>query len=123
MVCSLLSINRFILGNFNRKLVKLVEQFGLRKWSYIAQMLPGRVGKQCRERWHNHLRPNIKVHLFLQFNVFHFEHICRFVVAGTKPILICSEVKVEYSYQVILVFSALQCLAFFLNNYWPSMKI
>ncbi|KAL6636754.1 hypothetical protein ACP70R_024326 [Stipagrostis hirtigluma subsp. patula] len=44
----------------DRKLVKLVEQFGLRKWSYIAQMLPGRVGKQCRERWHNHLRPNIK---------------------------------------------------------------
>ncbi|KAF8644701.1 hypothetical protein HU200_066367 [Digitaria exilis] len=44
----------------DRKLVKLVEQFGLRKWSYIAKMLPGRVGKQCRERWHNHLRPNIK---------------------------------------------------------------
>ncbi|KAJ1269203.1 hypothetical protein BS78_07G192700 [Paspalum vaginatum] len=44
----------------DRKLVKLVEQFGLRKWSYIAQMLQGRVGKQCRERWHNHLRPNIK---------------------------------------------------------------
>ncbi|XP_004986186.3 transcription factor MYB115 [Setaria italica] len=44
----------------DRELVKLVEQFGLRKWSYIAQMLPGRVGKQCRERWHNHLRPNIK---------------------------------------------------------------
>lgn len=44
----------------DRKLVKLVEQFGLRKWSYIAQLLPARVGKQCRERWHNHLRPNIK---------------------------------------------------------------
>ncbi|KAK3130920.1 hypothetical protein QOZ80_6BG0499670 [Eleusine coracana subsp. coracana] len=44
----------------DRKLVKLVEQFGLRKWSCIAQILPGRVGKQCRERWHNHLRPNIK---------------------------------------------------------------
>ncbi|BAH93343.1 Os06g0162700, partial [Oryza sativa Japonica Group] len=49
------------LRNLNRKLVKLVEQFGLRKWSHIAQILPGRVGKQCRERWHNHLRPNIKV--------------------------------------------------------------
>jgi transcription factor MYB, plant len=57
--------NEFILGNFDRKLVKLVEQFGLRKWSYIAQLLPGRVGKQCRERWHNHLRPNIKVNFFL----------------------------------------------------------
>ncbi|KAF3772637.1 Transcription factor [Nymphaea thermarum] len=39
---------------------RLVDQFGLRKWSHIVQMLKGRVGKQCRERWHNHLRPNIK---------------------------------------------------------------
>ncbi|KAL0351024.1 UNVERIFIED_CONTAM: Transcription factor [Sesamum radiatum] len=41
-------------------LVELVEKHGLRKWSTIAQMLPGRIGKQCRERWHNHLKPNIK---------------------------------------------------------------
>ncbi|KAK2388798.1 transcription factor MYB98 [Trifolium repens] len=41
-------------------LIQLVEQYGLRKWSHIAQMLPGRIGKQCRERWHNHLRPDIK---------------------------------------------------------------
>ncbi|PIN21839.1 Transcription factor, Myb superfamily [Handroanthus impetiginosus] len=41
-------------------LMKLVEKHGVRKWSTIAQMLPGRIGKQCRERWHNHLKPNIK---------------------------------------------------------------
>ncbi|KAL8531598.1 hypothetical protein ACS0TY_008264 [Phlomoides rotata] len=41
-------------------LVELVEKHGIRKWSSIAQMLPGRIGKQCRERWHNHLKPNIK---------------------------------------------------------------
>ncbi|KAL2321827.1 hypothetical protein Fmac_026206 [Flemingia macrophylla] len=41
-------------------LIQLVEQFGVRKWSHIAQALPGRIGKQCRERWHNHLRPDIK---------------------------------------------------------------
>ncbi|CAK8566766.1 unnamed protein product [Lathyrus sativus] len=41
-------------------LIQLVEENGLRKWSRIAQMLPGRIGKQCRERWHNHLRPDIK---------------------------------------------------------------
>lgn len=29
------------------------------RWSEIAKELPGRVGKQCRERWHNHLRPDI----------------------------------------------------------------
>lgn len=43
-----------------RLLVRLVEQHGLRRWSHIAKMLNGRIGKQCRERWHNHLRPNIK---------------------------------------------------------------
>ncbi|KAF7806074.1 Transcription factor MYB98 [Senna tora] len=44
----------------DRVLIQLVEQYGLRKWSHIAQMLPGRIGKQCRERWHNHLKPDIK---------------------------------------------------------------
>ncbi|CAL9057726.1 unnamed protein product [Musa banksii] len=41
-------------------LVGLVKQHGVRKWSYIAKNLVGRIGKQCRERWHNHLRPDIK---------------------------------------------------------------
>ncbi|XP_010436491.1 PREDICTED: transcription factor MYB98-like [Camelina sativa] len=44
----------------DRILIQLVEKHGLRKWSHIAQVLPGRIGKQCRERWHNHLRPDIK---------------------------------------------------------------
>lgn len=26
----------------------------------IAKSFPGRIGKQCRERWHNQLRPDIK---------------------------------------------------------------
>jgi hypothetical protein len=30
------------------------------KWSVIASVLPGRIGKQCRERWFNHLDPAIK---------------------------------------------------------------
>ncbi|XP_021734133.1 transcription factor MYB98-like [Chenopodium quinoa] len=41
-------------------LTDLVDRYGVRKWSQIAQLLNGRVGKQCRERWHNHLKPNIK---------------------------------------------------------------
>ncbi|RDX72522.1 Transcription factor MYB118, partial [Mucuna pruriens] len=45
----------------DRVLVQLVKRFGLKKWSQIARLLNGRVGKQCRERWHNHLRPNIRV--------------------------------------------------------------
>jgi len=36
-----------------------VVQIGARRWNMIAQRLPGRIGKQCRERWHNHLQPNI----------------------------------------------------------------
>ena len=32
---------------------------GAKKWSHVASMLPGRIGKQCRERWHNHLNPDI----------------------------------------------------------------
>lgn len=33
---------------------------GLTKWSEIADLIPGRIGKQCRERWFNHLDPRIK---------------------------------------------------------------
>jgi hypothetical protein len=44
-----------------RKLIRLVKQFGVRKWAQIAERVAGRAGKQCRERWHNHLRPDIKV--------------------------------------------------------------
>ncbi|CAN1231952.1 Transcription factor MYB119 [Linum grandiflorum] len=44
----------------DRELVSLVMQFGTKKWAQIAERLTGRAGKQCRERWHNHLRPNIK---------------------------------------------------------------
>ncbi|KFK37734.1 hypothetical protein AALP_AA3G022300 [Arabis alpina] len=44
----------------DRKLIKLVRQHGERKWAMISEKLEGRAGKQCRERWHNHLRPDIK---------------------------------------------------------------
>ncbi|KAF5744522.1 transcription factor MYB44-like isoform X1 [Tripterygium wilfordii] len=44
----------------DRKLIRLVKQYGVRKWAQIAEKLVGRAGKQCRERWHNHLRPDIK---------------------------------------------------------------
>ena len=37
----------------------LVAKHGPKKWSVIASFLPGRIGKQCRERWHNHLNPDI----------------------------------------------------------------
>ena len=40
--------------------VQLVKTHGTKKWSLIARQLNGRLGKQCRERWYNHLDPNIK---------------------------------------------------------------
>jgi len=43
----------------DQKVVRLVNEHGAKKWSLIASHLPGRIGKQCRERWHNHLNPNI----------------------------------------------------------------
>lgn len=39
--------------------VRLVDVHGTKKWSLIARHLNGRLGKQCRERWYNHLDPNI----------------------------------------------------------------
>ena len=33
---------------------------GITKWSEIAEKIPGRIGKQCRERWFNQLDPSIK---------------------------------------------------------------
>jgi len=41
--------------------VELVHKYGVKKWALIGQAIgPGRTGKQCRERWHNHLNPEIK---------------------------------------------------------------
>lgn len=44
----------------DEKVKVLVAKFGAKKWSLIAEHLPGRIGKQCRERWHNHLNPHIR---------------------------------------------------------------
>ncbi|EDV21849.1 uncharacterized protein TRIADDRAFT_17350, partial [Trichoplax adhaerens] len=44
----------------DEKIVQLVHQYGPKRWSLIAEKLQGRIGKQCRERWHNHLNPDIK---------------------------------------------------------------
>jgi len=36
------------------KVVDLVNTHGAKKWSLIANCLPGRIGKQCRERLQAH---------------------------------------------------------------------
>lgn len=35
----------------DQKMIELVQQYGAKKWSFIASQLKGRVGKQCRERY------------------------------------------------------------------------
>ncbi|KAJ1624250.1 Homeodomain-like protein [Pavlovales sp. CCMP2436] len=41
-------------------IVALVQEHGIKKWSIVAAQVPGRNGKQCRERWHNQLDPAIR---------------------------------------------------------------
>lgn len=41
-----------------------VQLYGVKKWSQIASHLQGRLGKQCRERWYNHLNPDIRKELW-----------------------------------------------------------
>jgi len=43
----------------DEKLRSLVDKFGAQRWSVIASNMPGRIGKQCRERWANHLCPAV----------------------------------------------------------------
>ncbi|XP_067888034.1 myb-related protein A isoform X4 [Heterodontus francisci] len=44
----------------DQKVIELVQKYGPKRWSLIAKYLKGRIGKQCRERWHNHLNPEVK---------------------------------------------------------------
>lgn len=48
----------------DQQLIELINQFGKKKWSKIAKHLNNqfhqeRIGKNCRERWNNHLNPEI----------------------------------------------------------------
>ncbi|GFR89352.1 Myb-related protein A-like isoform X2 [Elysia marginata] len=44
----------------DNRVIQLVREYGPKRWTLISKHLKGRTGKQCRERWHNHLNPNIK---------------------------------------------------------------
>lgn len=37
-----------------------MNKYGNKQWAVVAKHLKGRLGKQCRERWHNHLNPDVK---------------------------------------------------------------
>uniref|UniRef100_A0A667ZWV9 V-myb avian myeloblastosis viral oncogene homolog-like 2b n=1 Tax=Myripristis murdjan TaxID=586833 RepID=A0A667ZWV9_9TELE len=44
----------------DEKVIELVNLYGNKQWAMVAKHLKGRLGKQCRERWHNHLNPDVK---------------------------------------------------------------
>ena len=44
----------------DQHLARLVYELGSEKWVAISSRLQTRTGKQCRERWHNHLDPKSK---------------------------------------------------------------
>ncbi|GMH46906.1 hypothetical protein TrRE_jg12416 [Triparma retinervis] len=41
-------------------LLNYVAEYGTTSWSRVADSIRTRTGKQCRERYHNHLDPNVK---------------------------------------------------------------
>ena len=45
-------------------IINFVAQYGVKNWTKLAEQLPGRIGKQCRERWRNHLDPNVNTNPF-----------------------------------------------------------
>mmetsp|Transcript_3090 Transcript_3090/g.9414 ORF Transcript_3090/g.9414 Transcript_3090/m.9414 type:complete len:267 (+) Transcript_3090:205-1005(+) len=44
----------------DERLMSCVAKHGARNWTVLANQIPGRSGKQCRERWLNHLDQSIK---------------------------------------------------------------
>eukprot|EP01129_Flabellula_baltica_P009083 TRINITY_DN364_c0_g1_i2.p1 TRINITY_DN364_c0_g1~~TRINITY_DN364_c0_g1_i2.p1 ORF type:complete len:201 (+),score=47.00 TRINITY_DN364_c0_g1_i2:57-605(+) len=44
----------------DEKLLKLVTKYGAKYWTTIANKMETRDAKQCRERWVNHLDPDVK---------------------------------------------------------------
>ena len=42
------------------QLIDVVRRHGTRDWAAVSDLVPGRNSKQCRERWMNHLSPDVK---------------------------------------------------------------
>eukprot|EP00961_Rhodomonas_salina_P209463 2827700-Rhodomonas_salina.3 len=36
---------------------RLIAEYGTQRWRHVASFIPGRSGKQVRERWRNQLDP------------------------------------------------------------------
>jgi hypothetical protein len=54
---------RLIKGGWTREedevILRFVEDYGAKDWAKLARLINGRTGKQCRERFKNHLDPEV----------------------------------------------------------------
>jgi hypothetical protein len=72
-------------------IISYVVIHGAKSWTKLADMLPGRIGKQCRERWLNHLNPELshgpwtaqEDYLLMQLHQLHGNHWSR--IASLMP--------------------------------------
>ena len=57
-------------GNWTREedqtIIEWVQAHGPTAWQRLSALLPGRLGKQCRERYHNCLDPKIKKEIWTE---------------------------------------------------------
>lgn len=55
---------KLVKGSWTREedetIINYVRQHGDKDWAKLASLLQGRIGKQCRERWKNHLDPSVQ---------------------------------------------------------------
>jgi hypothetical protein len=50
----------------DEKIMAWVEAHGTKSWSQLAATMPGRIGKQTRERYHNAIKPGLGNHEWTQ---------------------------------------------------------
>lgn len=43
----------------DRRLSEVIKQIGLFDWDSVAEKMPGRTARQCRDRWNYYLNPDI----------------------------------------------------------------
>ena len=57
------NISNCMTGNWTKQedkiLTELVKKFGVSNWNKVSEQFPGRISRQCRERWFKHLDPSV----------------------------------------------------------------
>jgi hypothetical protein len=83
----------------DRAILDYVRNYDTKSWTKLARTLPGRTGKQCRERWVNHLDPDLNHEAFspeedLRIMELHQIHGNKWVkIASYIPTRSCNAIK------------------------------